>query len=355
MLEPLRINCGGPDVQDSRGVFWKEDVYYLGGKALYLKNTEASNMETIYTTLRYFGNGDTNCYLIPAPVGRYFVRSSFWYHNFDGKHSPPSMRVYLEGVLVESMNLGKPKAGFSGNGAYSTDYFVTSTDGHVEFCLLPDDGRPFVNTLEVFPADSDSYDSGAQKSFLSNIVRINVGGYPLHDTYDAGHRFWAGDSSYTAWNHETVETSSVIQNVGVSPNFLPAEIFQQSRVGKNGILGYSLLLQGLSSLNEWLLCLHFAEVEPNVRIGDRVFDIQVNSVVVSQFDILKATQNRSFTAATVLQPFTFKLASYASPSNLIINLIRSNDSVRDPILAALEVYEAIKFGTARENLISGIY
>lgn len=104
-------------------------------------------------TLRVFTSGKKNCYVLGGQKGaKLLVRASFFYGNYDGKSSPPSFDLQIDGndwvtVVTDMENYIY----------YEVTY--TSKGGSIGVCLVQTNSNqyPFISALEVRTLDSKMY------------------------------------------------------------------------------------------------------------------------------------------------------------------------------------------------------
>ncbi|PPR92848.1 hypothetical protein GOBAR_AA27823 [Gossypium barbadense] len=245
-------------------------------------------------TLRYFplSSGKKNCYNIPLPAGRYYIRTFTVYDNYDGKSHSPSFDASVEGTLVFSWRSPWPES-LTRDGAYS-DLFAFVKDGQLDFCFYSiATDPPVIASLEVVQIDPLSYNS-AQTSdsyILVNYGRLSPGssqwGPGFTSDPDAFGRSWQSDSDYRAGKSESakvITTKEKITGTDKAPNYFPMKLYQ-SAVTIEGRLEYEL---PVDAKLDYLVWFHFAEIDSTVKkAGERVFDVLVNDKNVSRVDIFK--------------------------------------------------------------------
>lgn len=353
-FEPLLVNCGGSSYTDEHGSYWAADVGFQAGEPKTILNPSSYNLSLQDSVLRYFRRGDLSCYHFDVPFGRYLIRSGFAYRNVDNLFTFPELSFYLEGVLVHQIVLGVWEKNNSGVLYKESIGFVR--DGTANICLLPIKGQALISSIEIYPQDDFAYSGStlSQTSFLSTHVRMNCGGSSLGPRVDTGYRLWMEDTAITYDIFKPIYTNRTIVGVNKPPDYLPAEIFRSGlQAGLSTVISYSYYFQGLSHLNDWLVRLYFAEIETNVKVGERVFDIQVNSRQLENFDILRNTGNLSFVPTSVLVSFDLTLPSYTTPANIMISLSNNGNSLYNPFISAFEVFEVINAGPAIRDVETG--
>jgi hypothetical protein len=193
---------------------------------------------------------------------------------------------------------------------------------------------PFVNTIELRPLpatilaakvieSSNSALQGPGRFDYGNVTSAIVK-YP-DDKLD---RFW-----FTA--SDSYPTNATNATIGVLGTFdvLPARVMQTSVVG--AAAGQELLFNfSLPGSHMYFINLLFAEIDPRVGAGDRVFDVRVNgATTASGVDIFNRTGSKLYEPYQVYTPTAFgPYVDYVA-----IALVPSPSSIYPPFLSALEL------------------
>eukprot|EP00897_Mesotaenium_endlicherianum_P008602 jgi/Mesen1/7770/ME000408S06879 len=362
-IDPILIDCGSTNHSLVDGQAWQADNYYLAGTAHSLATNQTS-LRVPDSNLRAFAAGEVSCYVVPAPDGKYLVRMSFAYRNFDGRNMPPSFDVYIEGILVESVNVGERESSQDGGGAFYTGFIVYVLDGDCDVCLYPLQGETtFVNTLQLYPLDEAAYTADVldRTVFLANYKRVNSGGPKVRASEDPGYRIWKADEREVRGAAEAgksrVLTSggNAIVGAEVAPDYFPRQIFETAReAGAGNFTGYDWRLPSVSILHRWMVRMYFAELNPAVRVGERVFDLHVNDVFLRGFDILAESGGRHLAPVHATLFFNFSLPTYTNPYNVHVGVTSAPGSKYPPLLCAVEVYEIIPTYATREDVEAGV-
>ncbi|KAB1212179.1 hypothetical protein CJ030_MR5G001739 [Morella rubra] len=188
----VSINCGSSepyfDVQDSLN--WTGDGDYVHNGVPQLVNS-FYGAGPILSTLRVFPSLQKNCYTINNLQNgeRVLVRASFYYGNYDGKHSPPEFDLLIDGSHLRTMSLQK----YADNAYLITEIIYVVNGNATSFCLartLPNQ-LPFINALELRSLGPKMYNRVGSKSFLLLRNRVAQGANQTirrpDDPYD---RFW---------------------------------------------------------------------------------------------------------------------------------------------------------------------
>ncbi|EOY02138.1 Di-glucose binding protein with Leucine-rich repeat domain isoform 1 [Theobroma cacao] len=289
-----RIDCGGlTPSTDSYNTSWLADEFFTGGSTAVVSEPLHFHLPQ-EKTLRYFplSSGKKNCYNIPVPPGRYYVRTFTVYDNYDGKSHSASFDASVEGTLVFSWrspwveNLAR-------DGAYS-DLFAFVKDRQLDFCFYSiATDAPVIGSLEVVQIDPLSYNSPetGDSYILVNYGRLSPGspqwGPGFTSDPDPFGRSWQSDADYRNANSASarvITTKEKITGTEQAPNYFPMKLYQ-SAVTIGGGLEYEL---DVDAKLDYLVWFHFAEIDSTVKkAGERVFDVLVNEKNVSRVDIYK--------------------------------------------------------------------
>ncbi|GJP38440.1 hypothetical protein CLOM_g22875, partial [Closterium sp. NIES-68] len=192
-------------------------------------------------------------------------------------------------------------------------------------------------------------------SDLNQIVQTQqVGSSPAAG--EPAHEAESGKQREKQWRVKPPKSISTVVPVngdGESPFFLSQALLQTSReaVLASG-LHYSFSFRIPARLNRWVVLLHFVALQPESRVGERVFDIHVNGVTVRGFDILreaKGLHNRLVTLPVVVG---FSRPAIGSAPTLEVQLVARNGSKFSPLVSSIEVIEVVRANVPRENVIS---
>ncbi|GJP71377.1 hypothetical protein CLOP_g2213 [Closterium sp. NIES-67] len=231
---PLRIDCGSDSPTSANGLEWLGDKYFSGGDSHTIASANTYSINNVESTLRAFPVASTGCYNIPVVEGRYLVRVSFAYYNYDDRNMPPYFSVLVQNTVVESVDMTVVQSNFV-SGAYYSDYIAYALNGKLSVCFQAQPGSPgpaIVNSLEVLPQDTDAYDAATlgNKVILSTYVRLNMGGGQVGpEPADPGFRTWMADVRPEQGNFSVVTKeagTAPIAGTGVAPDYLPPAILK---------------------------------------------------------------------------------------------------------------------------------
>lgn len=121
-------------------------------------------------------------------------------------------------------------------------------------------------------------------------ININAGGKK------AG-RFSAEDPLWVSYGSTTTFGKAGHPIGGADPINLPALV--DTRYGLEGAtFGYQIPIAPAAA-GIWDCTLHWAELVDSIKVGARVFDVQVQDQMVARFDVMAATNNAEFTSAVL--------------------------------------------------------
>ncbi|KDP29365.1 hypothetical protein JCGZ_18286 [Jatropha curcas] len=333
------IDCGGStNTTDPFNTTWLSDRFFTGGSSSVVSEPLHFRFPQ-EKTLRFFplSSGKKNCYILPLPNGRYYIRTFTVYDNYDGKSHSPSFDASVEGTLVFSWRSPWPE-NLARDGAYS-DLFSYVKDGEVDICFYSiATDPPVIGSLEIRQIDPQSYDSASigDNFILVNYGRLSCGSVQWgpgfsNDTDDFG-RSWQSDYEFRSQSSpntvHSVSTREKISGTDQLPNYFPMKLYQTAAT-VNGVLEYEFTVDAKM---DYLLWFHFAEIDSTVtKKGQRVFDLTLNGKNVSRVDIY--AQVGSFAAYSL--PYT---VHNLSSTALIVKLLPVKGA---PLISGIENYALV--------------
>ncbi|XP_020097400.1 putative leucine-rich repeat receptor-like serine/threonine-protein kinase At2g14440 isoform X2 [Ananas comosus] len=292
------IDCGGTaNFTSSLGRAWLSDRFFSAGNPGMVAEPHRFSQPQ-ERTLRFFppvSSGKKNCYSVPVPSGRYYIRTFTVYDNYDAKLRSPSFDVSVEGTLVFTWRSPWPEAA-ARSGAYS-DLISPVLDAvaHVCFYSMATD-PPVVASLEIAPVHPLAYDAASTGPdlILVNYGRLTAGGNLFGPGFtadpDAFSRVWQPDAGFRS---PTVKIKALsagghqIFGSNQPPNYFPTLLYETAvtTVDPADALQYLLPVDTRLSYMIWF---HFAEIDAGVNsAGRRVFDVVVGGNNVTRIDIFK--------------------------------------------------------------------
>ncbi|WCJ24587.1 Di-glucose binding protein with Leucine-rich repeat domain [Euphorbia peplus] len=330
------IDCGGPtNSTDSFKTTWLSDRFFTGGGSSVVSEPLHFRFPQ-EKTLRFFplSSGKKNCYIIPLPPGRYYLRTFTVYDNYDGKSHSPSFDASVEGTLVFSWRSPWPE-NLARDGAYS-DLFAYVKDGEADICFYSiATDPPVIGSLEIRQVDPLSYSSGTigDDFILVNYGRLSCGsvqwGPGFTNDSDLFGRSWQSDSEFrSSDSFRSLSTREMISGTGQLPNYFPMKLYQTAVTG-TGVLEYEITVDAKL---DYLLWFHFAEIDSSVsKIGQRVFDVLVNDKNVSRVDIFAKVGS----LAAYSLPYTVHNLSSAGLTVKLVPVVGA------PLISGIENYALI--------------
>ncbi|TVU49679.1 hypothetical protein EJB05_01005, partial [Eragrostis curvula] len=289
-----------------------------------------------YWTLRYFP-GDTggarSCYTLRpvAPGGRYLVRASFYYGNYDGLNRLPVFDLHLGVNRWAIVNVSD--AGYR----YILEAVTVSPADFVQVCLVNTGlGTPFISALELRPLNETMYPEATvnQSLLLLSLSRpinhVQSQPIPVQYPYDPYDRLWQSYGTVAAWTNMKTSATVEVSNIGSFDK--PTDILRTAVAPVNGTR-IDITWSPDSFINNgnitYLLLLYFAELERLPINALRKFDILVDN----------ATWNGSqgFTPK-YLSADVVKRMVQGSGSQHTFSLVATPDATHPPILNAFEIY-----------------
>ncbi|XP_078446143.1 di-glucose binding protein with Leucine-rich repeat domain-containing protein [Wolffia australiana] len=290
---PTAVDCGGAaNFTDSFGRDWIADRFFSGGGVPGAVAEPQKFLARQETTLRAFppsSAGKKSCYSVPSPAGRYYIRLFTVYDNYDSKLRPPSFDVAVEGTLVFSWHAPWP-GNLARDGAYS-DLFAYVGDGAADVCFYSiATDAPVIGSLELFPVERLAYGAAdlGPGFVLVNYGRLACGAGPelrgpgFTNDSDRFGRVWKSckDRLAPSSQVEVLRAGGPVRGADQQPNFFPPWLYESAMAG--GSLEFAL---AVDTRLDYLLWFHFAEIDPGVKKGQRVFDVYVNGVKVTRLDV----------------------------------------------------------------------
>lgn len=165
---------GSPYVDPSTGLTFTSDSSFVeSGKNGRVDKDSERNFEKAFVTLRYFPDGERNCYNLKVTQGtNYLIRASFYYGNYNGVNIIPNFDLFLGPNKWTTVNLNA-----TGGGKYE-EIIHMSRLSSLQICLVKTGTTtPMISTLELRPLRSDIYISsiGSSLQFLSRSYFNGLG------------------------------------------------------------------------------------------------------------------------------------------------------------------------------------
>ncbi|KAF7063906.1 hypothetical protein CFC21_070370 [Triticum aestivum] len=351
----ISIDCGiadGPSYPDesTRGLRYVSDAGFVdaGAGANAGINPPYSDRELAarYLTVRHFSGGAArNCYTLRglSPGGRYLVRSSFYYGNYDVLNRPPSFHLYLGVNRWAAVNVT------AADDMYIFEAVVVSPADFFQVCLVEiGQGTPFISGLDLRPLRAAMYPEATvnQSLLLLNVRRpaarfalnryhfwrpasfYKIYRYPF-DSYD---RIWQSYGDVAAWTNIT--TAADVDVSKASSFDAPPVVLRSAATPVNGTrLDFSwspdTSQNNDSSSAAYLLLLYFTELQQLPGNALRRFDILVDGA--------SWNGSRSYTPKYLSAEVVEQVVVQGSGQHTV-SLVATPDATLPPILNAFEIY-----------------
>ncbi|XP_002979562.2 nodulation receptor kinase [Selaginella moellendorffii] len=320
----ISLACGSDNAfLDSHNLTWiPDDAYADGfGRPVFVPGDKANLGPAngfdhkLYDHLRYFDD-TKSCYKLPVTPGTiYLIRGTFFYGNYDTKGSPPSFSISLDATLIH-------KVTFTDDVKHAEAIFTADAQ-EVSYCLiaLSASMKPVISSLELRPLVNFFLPDG----ILETIARLDVANWDKNIRYPV-------DPSDLIWSTD-ISRSDKFVNGSVGSDFYDhvPKIVMDTAATSDNALQYVFHVE--SSDLDFYVCLHFLELEPLLRPGDRIFDVLANHQMIRR--------NLDIQEISGLAGYKLCFEVLASPT-LNISLIANDTSRRGPMLNALEAYHIVK-------------
>ncbi|URE25135.1 Di-glucose binding within endoplasmic reticulum [Musa troglodytarum] len=295
----LNIDCGGTSNFTSEfGRPWVADGYYSGGAVGLVAEPHHFRLPQ-ERTLRLFppvSAGKKNCYSVPLPPGRYYLRTFTVYDNYDSKLRTPSFDVSFEGTLVFTWRSPWPEAA-ARSGAYA-DFIAAVPDGDADlcFCSIATD-PPVIASVEVAAIHPLAYGAASTgvDLILVNYGRLTAGsslfGPGFTNDSDAFSRVWQPDAYFRRRDVPVKALSTgghQILGANQAPNYFPVKLYETAVTTVNSADALVYLLPPVDTHLDYMVWFHFAEIDSGVTMaGQRVFDVLIGGENATRIDIYK--------------------------------------------------------------------
>eukprot|EP00897_Mesotaenium_endlicherianum_P008265 jgi/Mesen1/7467/ME000039S06688 len=349
----ISIDAGyldGPYYSSTTKELWVADAFFSTGETGQISHSPQEQI-VAETTLRYFPNGTKNCYKVPvARPGRFLVRLSFWYYNYDQLTLPP-----IFNVSVGSTQCGQVK--MDPSSVKYPEYVVSHDSTTLPICFIRVTGNPIINGIEVRPLPPSSY---SQQEVGHDVMllwwRLTCGGNASVSTYrypqDPLDRIWYADEIIYATADSNgglpyliepiainlTRTNRSISRINSPPNYPPQFIFQKSRSTDSANASLNYTFYSFLGPPMYKIYFYFAELHSPVSVGSRVFDVLINGKVkLRDVDVYKEAGNRSFTAVT--RALTYDQAEDQTTTLVLQFRPKNGTLLPNPIVSAFEIYQ----------------
>ncbi|XP_013590331.1 PREDICTED: probable LRR receptor-like serine/threonine-protein kinase At1g51820 isoform X3 [Brassica oleracea var. oleracea] len=337
----ITLDCGlspdgSPYTDPSTGLTFTSDASFVeSGKNGRVDKDSERNFEKAFVTLRYFPEGQRNCYNVETTQGtKYLIRASFFYGNYDGLQTLPNFDLFLGPNKWTTVNLNATVPG----GQYREIIHMSKLSS-LQICLVKTGTTtPMISTLELRPLRSDIYisDTGSSLQFLSRTYLKGSGSilrYP-DDVYD---RRWF-PLVKKDWNLITTTL-----NVNTSNGFDPPQGAMASAatyVNDNGTWDIPWNME--DSTTRFHIYLHFAEIQTLLANETREFSVLLNG---NEFSKPFSPKMLGIVTMITQPESTLRCESGAC----LLQLVKTTKSTLPPLLNAMEIFTVVELPQPETN------
>ncbi|KAI0498251.1 hypothetical protein KFK09_021492 [Dendrobium nobile] len=321
------IDCGASQPHtDELGIQWTPDSSLIK-TGLTQTVPNATSIPQYMQTLRVFPTGKRNCYALSIPGGastQVLVRATFYYGNYDGKNSPPTFDLELDGSSWSTVETAVDKV-------VSEEGIFEARGGSTSVCVVQrNEGElPFVSAIELRRLGDDMYSRYDRSSSALVLALRTAAGvsaqlrYP-DDPYD---RIWFPIDASDGLNVVQNQANTIDTGIKDAP---PAAIFQSAvtpAAGSNTI-GFTAPLP--SNNVSAYFNLYFTEVTQLAAGDNRTFQVFVDGNAESD---------------PFAPPFgsiiEIYMANISASSTTQISLQSTTGATLPPVISAIEAYVII--------------
>ncbi|PSR86659.1 LRR receptor-like serine/threonine-protein kinase precursor, partial [Actinidia chinensis var. chinensis] len=333
----LSIDCGSATSYTSvNGIYWQTDEGFINtGENKHVSYNSYTNLDLV-NTLRAFKKQNKNCYALPTgDITRYFIRTTFYYGNYDGLTKPPTFDVEIDGnkwvTVVSSLTE-----------ILYYEVVYPSRGDTVSVCLARTKPNqfPFISSLEVWPVPDTMYFGMSRDLAWLSSYRDNYGtqDYILGYDVDRYNRIWK-PANPTGLVPKLADTNLVhYTTYEFPPHSAIFDAVEASAPTKSITLTFQIAKT--NSLN--FIEPYFTEMAELGINQTRSFSLYVNN----EYKLTTSPQYQNFTAALTLVQ--------TSGTIITVELRPVEGSTLPPIVSAIEVYTAsvplITTGTSQDDL-----
>ncbi|KAJ0250385.1 Leucine-rich repeat-containing protein [Hirschfeldia incana] len=337
----ITLDCGllpdgSPYTDPSTGLTFTSDASFVeSGKNGRVDKDSERNFEKAFVTLRYFPEGQRNCYNVKVTQGtKYLIRASFFYGNYDGFQTLPNFDLFLGPNKWTTVNLNATVLG----GQYREIIHMSKLSS-LQICLVKTGTTtPMISTLELRPMRSDIYisDTGSSLQFVSRTYS-NASGPILRYPDDVYDRRWF-PLVKKDWNLITTTL-----NVNTSNGFDPPQGVMASAatyVNDNGTWDIPWDME--DSTTRFHIYLHFAEIQNLLANETREFNVLLNGNEFSE-----PFSPKKLRIETMMTQPASTLRCERGACRL--QLVKTAKSTLPPLLNAMEIFTVVELPQSETN------
>ncbi|KAL1810047.1 hypothetical protein ACET3Z_027037 [Daucus carota] len=327
--------CADTDFTDSTtNISWATDDKWYPDKLTCQGITQQIENTTLSVKTRVFNSSFATkwCYNLTTRKDQdYLIRSTFRAGDLQKAPQSSIFDVLIDVTSVAQVN--------SSDDAVVEGIFRTTMD-YMNFCLLKEQGDPYLSKLELRPLSSN-YLKEKASTVLKLTHRIDVGntGMAIRYPYDPYDKIWRPQPEDV---HSTDVTVSSVLNISIIPTSTvlpPTQVLQTALTHPERLeFLHNDLDTGYYTYN---LYIYFFEHNESVQAGDRVFNIYINNEKQQEVDILSVGSNHR----------TVDL-NFKANGVLNLTLAKTNGSQLGPICNAYEILQVRPqhHGTTQEDV-----
>ncbi|XP_016443829.2 putative leucine-rich repeat receptor-like protein kinase At2g19210 [Nicotiana tabacum] len=320
----ISIDCGlpaGSDYTDIRtGISYVSDEGHVSGGVSHSISPiyQSNSLEKPFFTVTSFPSGTKNCYTLSpsqGSLGKYLIRASFFYGDYDGSGQLPIFDIYLGEDYWDTIIISNASI------PYWTEVIHTPSNDYITVCLVKrDTTTPFISALELRPLNITIYPTLSKS--LKLFVRENYGSLTnqlIRYKDDAYDRIWVPIPSENAGILST--TQDVVENSYKVP----------SAVLSTAVTPLPFQLTPGNISDKYYIYLHFAEVEELLGTQTREFNIYIND------NLFYGPLSPAYLSTTTV--YTLSPGYGYERYDIVINSTAT--STLPPLIKALEIYREI--------------
>ncbi|WOH12324.1 hypothetical protein DCAR_0831826 [Daucus carota subsp. sativus] len=282
-----------------------------------------------FLTVRSFPQGTRNCYTLKPVQGRgnsYLIRAWFMYGNYNSKSHIPRFDIHLGLEKWDTISFNKTSS------RVKTEIIHVPVSDYIYVCLVDTGlGTPFISALELRYINDSIYTSEYGSLLLSDRVNFGEGFLPYRYKDDIFDRIWYPFNSFNSSLVYIYNSETWIDSFGYQ---IPYQVRRTAIEPDNITNPIKIFWQSVNVTNQFLIYLHFSEVQTLHRNQTREFDIYLNGDLWSDYSIRPSN-------------LTTRTISSASPekgaSKYEILIQKTNRSTLPPIINAAELYAVKQF------------
>ncbi|KAF8045826.1 hypothetical protein N665_4364s0001 [Sinapis alba] len=312
----ISLDCGSPPNEPPYNsvqtglTYSTDDGFVQTGKTGKILKEFESVLSKPFWTLRYFPDGNRNCYTLNVTQGTtYLIRAQFVYGNYDGLNKYPSFDLYLGPNLWENIDLSVLVT----NGTFREIIHKPVSKSSLQVCLL----RPLPNN-NIYNTQSGSLRYSRRRYFSTASSSVR---YPS-DVID---RQWFPSFYEKEWTEITTDLSVNISN-GYNP---PQVVMASASTPISAFAAWNFTWILSPSTTQFYIYMHFAEIQALQANETREFSVLVNGNPI----------NESYSPKTLsTETLSYSKPQQCEDERCIVELLRTSKSTLPPLMNALEIY-----------------